>query len=116
MTMLQTSGGLNGLEITPAMHQDIKLFLNSLKHELGYPCSHRRLKTYIVEDDITTLKQIHERYVLFNSPEIQPKPRKIALSTFLKVIFLLTLMSYCYLIDILTCVSIYITAITESLP
>jgi hypothetical protein len=90
LKMLQKRGGLNGLEITPAMHQDIRLFLNSLKQELSYPCSHRRLKTYIIEEGITTLKQVHERYMLFTSPEIQPKPRKIALTTFLKVILSLT--------------------------
>lgn len=74
-------GGKNGLQITDEMHRDILRFLNSLKHELGYPCTHRRIKTYIAEDNISTTRELHDQYIKFEPCEV----RKIARNTFYKV-------------------------------
>ena len=40
------------LQITDAMVDVLANFVDSLTVELGYPCSHRRMKKYITEDGI----------------------------------------------------------------
>ena len=39
-------------QITDSMVADLASFVASFNMELGYPCSHRRMKKYITEDGV----------------------------------------------------------------
>ena len=47
------------------MVETLATFMASLTVELGYPCSHRRMKRYVSEDGIDNFTRLWERYCLF---------------------------------------------------
>ena len=59
-------GGQNYLSITDAMIEVLNQFLASLPTEPGYPCHHRRMKTYLVikgDEQCDSFPLLYERYV-----------------------------------------------------
>jgi hypothetical protein len=51
--------------MTEAKLERMRLFFLSLNYEIGFPCIHRELKNYIDDDDLTTWRQVHNRYLQF---------------------------------------------------
>jgi hypothetical protein len=77
-------GGPNGKQVTPEIYADIESFINSLRLELGYPCSHRRIKSYVDEVKINTWVDFHAHYKAYEGGP-NPGVRKVALSTLEKL-------------------------------
>ena len=51
--------------MTEAKLDRMRLFFLSLSYEIGFPCIHREVKNYIEDDDLTTWRQVHNRYLQF---------------------------------------------------
>jgi hypothetical protein len=60
-------GGTNGQEVTQEMIKSLGLFIDTLKSEDGFACSHRRMKLYIDDDELTTWPKFFVGYKRFMS-------------------------------------------------
>ena len=53
---------LNGLQVTAVMIEILADFVDSLSVDLGYPCSHRRMKKYLTDPNLKTWGDLHGQY------------------------------------------------------
>ena len=87
-------GGLNGSQQTPWDLETSNGFMQGLNYEESFPCSHRRMKRYIVEQvekreeingrevyekmDVITWKQLYSKYVMYYNLKMK---RRVAETT-----------------------------------